>query len=124
MSIGKKYNHVSPFIFKASKDFKYHSLKDLYKQNGPDQVYTVLSLFISNGRYGKQPVATTPTFHINLPGHMLNDVENMMMDAEAVDQINSAMAGFKIRTYTNRNGGESYSVEWLDIKADDVKLPF
>ena len=31
MSIGKKYNHVSPFIFHAEKDFNYYSLKELYK---------------------------------------------------------------------------------------------
>ena len=125
MSIGKKYNHVSPFIFKAEKDFKYYSLKELYKANGPDATYTVLALYVNNkGHYGDQPLALGPKYYINLPGHCLKDVRAMIADPEAVDQINAGRAGFKIRTYTNRNGGESYSVEWLDIEPADIKLPF
>lgn len=128
MSIGKKYNHNNNsdvFIFKGEKDFKYYSLKDLYKANGPDQGYTFLSLFInSKSRFGKQPIAVTAKYYINLPEYLVEDVQNMINDPEAVDQINSGRAAFKIRTYTNRNGGTSYGVEWMDVEATDIKLPF
>jgi len=125
MSIGKKYNHVSPFIFHAEKDFKYYSLKELYKANGPDQVYTFLALFINNkSKFGKQALAVTPKYYVNLPSHTVEDVQDMITDQEAIDQINAGRAGFKIRTYTDRNGGTSYSVEWMDIEAKDIKLPF
>lgn len=127
MSIGKKYNHNNNdvFIFKGEKDFKYYSLKDLYKANGPDQVYTFLSLFInSKSRFGKQPLAVTPTYYVNLPEYLVEDVQDMINDPDAVDQINAGKAGFKIRTYTNRKGGTSYGVEWMDIEAKDIKLPF
>ena len=126
MSIGKKYNHnTDVFIFKGEKDFKYYSLKELYKENGPDQVYTFLSLFInSKSRYGKQPLAVTPKYYVNLPEHLLEDVQDMISDSEAVEQINAGKAGFKIRSYTDRKGGTSYSVEWMDIEAKDIKLPF
>lgn len=128
MSIGKKYNHNTnsdAFIFKGNKDFKYYSLKELYKENGPDQVYTFLSLFInSKSRFGKQPLAVTSKYYVNLPEHLLEDVQDMINSPAAVEQINAGRAGFKIRTYTNSMGGTSYSVEWMDIEAKDIKLPF
>jgi hypothetical protein len=62
---------------------------------------------------------------VNLPEHLLEDVQDMISDSEAVEQINAGKAGFKIRTYTDRKGGTSYSVEWMDIDSNDnIKLPF
>lgn len=126
MSIGKKYNHNNDvFIFKGERDFKYYSLKDLYNANGPDQIYTFLSLFINNkSKFGKQALAVTPKYYVNLPEYLVDDIQDMINDAEAVDQINAGKAGFKIRTYTNRKGGTSYGVEWMDVEAKDIKLPF
>lgn len=116
MSIAKKYNHRSPFIFKAGDNFKYYSLKQLFEANKEDSVYTVLALYINNkGKYGDQPLALTPHYYINLPAHLLGDVYDMIHDPEIVEQINKGMAGFKIRTYDNKNGGKSYSVEWMDL---------
>lgn len=121
-----KFNKTNHFIFKAPEGFKYYSLKDLVKANGADMIYPVLALYINNkGRYGAQPLAVTDKFFVNLPSHLVNDVSEMINDRETVDQINSCKAGFRIRSYTNRNGGESYSVEWMNIDSPaDVKLPF
>lgn len=117
-----KFNHTSPFTFKAGDGFKYYSLKQLAEGNKPDTVYRVMALFINDkGRYGDQPLVLTPYFYVNLPSHLCNDVTDMIRDPEIVEQINAGKAGFKIRSYTNRNGGTSYSVEWVDV-ADD--LPF
>lgn len=123
MSISK-FNHTSPFLFRLEKDqAKYYSLKQLFEANGADRIYTVLALYISNkGRYGDQPIATTPHFYVNLPAHLVEDVNAMIHDREAIDQINAGQAGFRIRKYMNRNGGDSFSVEWMDIKAE--QLPF
>lgn len=125
MSISK-FNKTNSFIFKAPEGFQYYSLRDLVKKNGQDMIYPVLALYINNkGRYGAQPLAVTDKFFVNLPSHLVEDVSAMINDKEVVDQINSARAGFRIRSYINRNGGESYSVEWLDVEApSDVKLPF
>lgn len=117
-----KFNHTSPFTFKAGDNFPYYSLKNLYDSNKPDTVYRVLALFINDrGRYGDKPLALTPHYYVNLPVHLLDDVMKMIRDQEIVDQINKGQAGFKIRTYSNRNGGTSYSVEWVDLPDD---LPY
>ena len=103
-------------------NFPFYSLKNLYDSNKPDTVYRVLALFINDrGRYGDQPLALTPHYYVNLPVHLLDDVMKMIRDQEIVDQINKGQAGFKIRTYSNRNGGTSYSVEWVDLPDD---LPY
>ena len=117
-----KFNHTSPFTFKAGEKFPYYSLKSLADSNKPETVYRVLGLFINDrGRYGDQPLALTPYYYVNLPSHLLNDVTAMIKDPEVVEQINAGKAGFKIRDYINRNGGKSYSVEWVDVNDD---LPF
>ena len=122
MSISR-FNHTSPFSFRLTDaDPKYYSLKQLYEANGPDRIYVFLALFISNkGPFGKQPIATTAHYYVNLPKHLLNDCEQMMIDSDVIDQINAGKAGFKIREYLTKNNRKAYSVEWLDIKED---LPF
>ena len=117
-----KFNHISPFTFKAGDNFPYYNLKSLYESNGPDKVYRFLAIHINDkGRYGDQPVALTGNYYVNMPSHLNDDVMQMIRDPEIVAQINAGKAGFKIRPYTNRNGGTSYSVEWVDINDD---LPF
>ena len=118
-----KFNHTSPFTFKASDDFEYYSLQQLYKNNGPDSVYRVLGLYINDkGSFGKQPLALTPHYYVNLPSHLLNDVTSMIEDQDIVDQINAGHAGFKIRTYvSNKYKKTCYSVEWADLDDD---LPY
>lgn len=121
MSIAK-FNHTNPFIFKAGEGFKYYSLRDLFQNNGADTVYRIMGLYINDkGRYGDQPLALTPHYYVNMPSHLMTDVTKMIRDQEIIDQINRGEAGFKIRAYTNRNGGTSYSVEWVDISSD---LPY
>lgn len=125
MSISKFNHKGNIFTFKADKDFQYYKLKDLAQYK--DKIFPLRALFISTkGRYGDAPVAVTDLFYVNLPGHLLADVKNIIQDPETVADINAGKCGFKVRAYQNQNGGESYSVEWVetepDIKAAD--LPF
>lgn len=125
MSITKFNHNTAKFIAKAEKDTPYYSLKDLYKAKGKDADYLILALYINEkGKYGKQPLALAridgKQIYINLPSHLLKDVDAMLADPDVIDQINKCNAGMKIRAYVNRNGGESYSVEWLDLDT----LPF
>lgn len=118
-----KFNHTSPFTFKAGDNFEYYSLRQLYENNGADSVYRVLALFINDrGSYGDQPLALTPHYYVNLPQHLLDDVMKIMHDQDAIDQINAGRAGFKIRTYTsNKYKKNCYSIEWVDLNDD---LPY
>lgn len=123
MSISKFNHKGNIFNFQAGADFQYYKLKDLAQYN--DKIFPLRALFISTkGRYGDAPVAVTDLFYVNLPAHLLADVKNIIQDAEIVADINAGKCGFKVRAYQNQNGGESYSVEWVDtepdIKASDL----
>ena len=99
MSI-KKFNHVSPFTYKE---------------------FPLMALYINNkSRYGAAPVAVCDGFYVNLPSHLLDDVRSIMADPEVVSEINAGKCGFKIRAYQNSQGGESYTVEWIDL----ASLPY
>ena len=127
MTISKFNHNTNKFNAKAEKGTPYYSLKDLFTQKGSEAVYRISALYINErGKYGKQPLAYVTctdrqeSIFINLPSHLLDDVTEMINDNDVVDQINRGEAGMKIRSYINRNGGESYSVEWMDLE----QLPF
>ena len=128
MSITKFNHNISIFTAKAEQGTPYKSLADMFAAYGPDASYILQALYTNDkGKYGPQPTALVTAkegvqYYVNLPKHLLNDVSAMIKDSEVVNQINRGEAGFKIRTYDNRNGGKSFSVQWIDLT--DYKLPF
>ncbi len=110
------YNHkTARFTFKPEPDMQYYKLKDLAEYK--DKIYPLRALYINTkSRYGHTPVAATDLFYVNLPAHLLNDVKNIIQDQNTVNDINAGKCGFKVRVYTNKNGSDSYSVEWVDIE--------
>lgn len=118
-----KFNHVSPFTYRAGKDFQYYSLRQIAESthNWKDKEFPLMALYINTkSRYGVAPVAVCDGFYVNLPSHLLDDVRNIMNDPEVVAEINAGKCGFKIRAYQNSQGGESYTVEWIDL----ASLPY
>ena len=120
MSISKFNKNTKVFTFQAPEGFRYYAMRDLFNTNGPEAVYTILGWFFHTGKFGEQPVFITPKYYINGPKHMCQQCRDIMADAEAVAQINAAQAGFKIRSYKNSAGTTSYSVEWVDIPAENL----
>ena len=115
MSIASKYNHGRKFTFEIPENFEYASLADLYNNNGADFVYCVRALYINHkGKFGDAPVAVTSGEIVNLPKYLLEAVEAIRRDAEAVDAINNQQFGFRIRVYNN-NGRTCYTVNWVDM---------
>lgn len=112
-----KFNK-SLFTFKADENFEYKTLEQLYKENGPDKVYNLKAIYINTkGKYGSRPVAVTDFCYVNLPGHLLETVEQMREDDEVIEMINNGKAGFKIYEYTQSKYNKvCYSVEWRDAE--------
>lgn len=118
-----RFNHVSPFTFRAGKDFQYYTLKQIAEatHNWQEKEFPIRALYINTkSRYGASPVAVCDSFYVNLPSHLMDDVRNIMADPEVVADINAGKCGFKIRAYQNSQGGESYTVEWIELH----ELPF
>ena len=115
MSFASKYQKHKFNV--NTSGFEYHSLSELFKANGPEAKYTIRGLYVNTtGKYGEQPLAATESFFVNLPGHLLPVVKDMINDSETVDEINGGHAGFVIYAYTGKNGvDEYYSVNWIDV---------
>lgn len=112
-----KYNKGNKFDFRTPESFQFTTLETLYKVNGADKVYTIKALYINRkSQYGDHPVIVTDAELVDCPKHLLDTVENMINDDEAVEAINSGKVGFSVYTYKDKKHNKTcYSVNWEDI---------
>lgn len=112
-------NKVSKFDFKPGKDFSYLSLKELLAANGGDLsvVYIVRALYVNkSSKYGAQGLIALDDCYVNLPKHLMEDVEIIMDNPEAVEAVNAGRCGIKIRPYEDRNGKGQLSIDWANVE--------
>lgn len=123
MSIATKYNHGAIYNYVMPEGAEFRGLEDLYKEHGPNTIFPVYGFFVNRkGMYGDNPVALSNGFFISLPEHLLKDVQEIMADSEATEQINGGGLGLQIRSYEKEiqgKGGRTskrvcYSVTWVD----------
>lgn len=104
-----------------TKEFEYFSLQDLFEMNGADQIYVLKGVFINKNKpekqlkeFGASPVGILEDKMVNLPNHMLQEVEEMLQSEEDVDDIKNGAAVFKIRPYES-HGKMCYGVDWQEV---------
>ena len=123
MGIASKYNHGQTYNYTMPEGAEFRGLEDLYKEHDPNTIFPVYGFFINRkGMYGDNPVALSNGFFISLPEHLLKDVQDIMNDPEATEQINGGGLGLQIRSYEKEiqgKGGRTskrvcYSVTWVD----------
>lgn len=105
-----------------TKDMEYFERENLLDINGPDHIYLVKGLFINKNKpekqlkeYGPSIVAILEDKLVNLPNHMLEEVESILEDEEDVADIKAGKVGFKIRKYESHNK-DCYGIDWIDIQ--------
>jgi len=123
MGIASKYNHGQTYNYTMPEGAEFRGLEDLYKEHDANTIFPVYGFFINRkGMYGDNPVALSNGFFISLPEHLLKDVQEIMSDPEATEQINGGGLGLQIRSYEKEiqgKGGRTskrvcYSVTWVD----------
>lgn len=104
-----------------TENFEYFKLQDLYDMNGADATYTLKGLFINKNKpekqlkeYGASPVGILEDKLVNLPNHMLEEVEGILKDEEDIESIMNGEAVFKIREYES-HGKACYGIDWQEI---------
>lgn len=121
MSILNKYNKGSQFDFQTPEHFEFKKLSELYVPNAKadENLKPLNALFINTkSKFGNSPVAVTDNELVNLPGHLLESVEQMISDDEVVQMINEGKAAIEIYQYESKNWGTNYSVNFTE------QLPF
>ena len=118
MSFASKYNRGSVFQC-DTEGFEYKNLRDLYKDNGADQIYPIQGLYINKkSEFGDAPAAICDAFFVNLPAHLLGDCQDMLKDSEAIADIKAGKVGFIIETYQKQVGKTNktcHGIKWVDI---------
>ena len=107
MSFAKKLNKI---VFNYDvKDKGFVKLADLVQ----GKIYKIQAVFVNRkSKFGPIPVIGLDTCLVDLPAHLLNDVEAILEDPEMIDEIKAGHAGFSVVTYQDRNDVKRYSVNW------------
>ena len=112
------YSHGSKFKVDA-KDFPFCELSEIIKENGHKilKVQGAFTYTIKN-KNKVRPCLIADSHKINLPDHMLKEIEKLIEDEEAINLINAGKCGFKTSEYEDtRNGnGTCYSGSFVDIE--------
>ena len=123
MTFANRHNHGNKFTFRQEKDAPYIKAAELFKRgvNSEQTAVRVRGLYINRGgRFGDSPAMICDGFNVNLPSHMLREVEDMIASDEDVADINAGKAGAFAYEYENRNGSTSYGIAWVDMPALDI----
>ena len=121
MSFAKKHNKGRLFEVET-EGLPYLSLEEVYGQYGKNALYRVDALYINRGgMYDDAPVAVVQCgkdrFMLNMPSHMTATVEDILSDAEDIDDIKSGKVGVKVYPYHSKTyNKDCYSITWVDLE--------
>lgn len=130
MSITNFNETVAYFDYDREKKRAYVSLETLYTENGKDEVYKVLGLYINESKFGVQGSAVLDEIQVNLPKHLVPVIKEIRSNDKLVNDINNGAVGFQIYKYIPKNyNNECYSIKWVDIEVEDFtttdeEIPF
>lgn len=122
MSFAKKHKKGAIDWGIDTKDFEYFKLQNLFEMNGADATYTLKGVFVNRNKpekqlkeFGASPVGILEDKLINLPNHMLSEVEDILKDEEDIESIMNGEAVFKIRQYES-HAKTCYGIDWQEVE--------
>lgn len=109
-------NKKNKFTFEPKDNMEYIDLKSMYEKCGTEYISVLRGVFTKDSKFGKQSVAITDDFYINLPAHVNEIVDEILQDDEIIDEINKGQVGFKIyQYYSKKYDKKCYSIEFVEI---------
>ena len=117
-------NVTNLFTYKQHPDAQFIKVRTLFEEGYTREAKkpaVVRGVFISRaGKYGPSASLICDGFNVNLPAHMLEEVEAILKSPEDIADINAGRVGVYAYEYVNSNGGASYSISWTDLE----ELPY
>lgn len=114
MSFGTKRSKGTVNFNVDVSGFEFKSLKDLEVGS----IYKIDGLYINTkSKFGSHPVAIVADDKIlvDLPKHLVEEVKDILSDAEDVADIKAGKCGFRVYEYTTDDGLVCRSINWMDI---------
>lgn len=122
MSFAKKHKKGTIDWGVNTENFEYFKLQDLFEMNGADEKYVLKGVFVNRNKpekqlkeFGASPVGILEDKLINLPNHMLSEVEEILKDEEDIESIMNGEAVFKIRQYES-HAKTCYGIDWQEVE--------
>lgn len=113
LQLNKNHNN-NPFKVDSTK-FDFINLESLYVKDGDNARYKLLGVYVNKkGRFGAEPVAIIDGFKVNLPKHLLDDVQLILDSDEMIQAIIDGQLGFEIEPYDNARG-HFFTIHWIDL---------
>lgn len=73
-------------------------------------------MFTSKGEYGKSVfLVIAGNRCVYLPKHKVKECEEIVADAEVVQDIKDGKVGFTVETYEDKQGATRYSIKWCEL---------
>lgn len=116
MKFANRFNKGRKFDVDTT-NFQYESLADLFNRNGKDKVYKLTAIYINRkGKFGEAPVFATEDCFVNAPSHMVEVVNEILTDDEAIASINRGEVGFKIYPYVaEKFNRDCFGINFVDL---------
>lgn len=111
------YSHGQKFNV-DSTNFPFCELSELIKENG-HKILKVQGAFTYTTKKNKtRPCLIADSHKVNLPDHMLKEIQQLLDDSEAISLINAGKCGFQTTEYedTKNGNGTCYSGHFVDIE--------
>ena len=94
-----------------SDEFPFTDLKEVATQNGL-KVLKVQGAFTFEGKRGKKrPVLIADSHKINLPDHMLKDIEKLLSKDEYIQAVNEGNAASRLRLMRIRSTATAHAIQ-------------
>ena len=117
MSFASKFNKGKKFNI-DTEGFEFVDRKDLFASEGEGAVFPLTAIFINTkSQYGDHPVFATDKFFVDAPAHMMDVVEDILKDDDAIEDINNGKVGFTLYEFTS----DKYKVNSIGIRFVDVE---
>lgn len=110
----ENFSHGKKFTFN-SDNLPFTTLDEVVKENG-NKVITVREVFINHkAKYGARPCLVCDTLKINLPNHIVADIQKILDNQDYIDAINNGHCGFQPAQYVDKNGTFRNTGKFIDI---------
>lgn len=116
MAFATRFNKEKKFDIDTN-GFGYKTLADMYNTYGKETVYPLKAVYINTkGKFADNPVFATDSEFVNIPAHMTDVARSIIVDEEAIKDINRGVVGFSIYEYENKTFHKTcYGVRFVDV---------
>lgn len=108
------FRHGKTFKADTSK-LPFITLKDYVAQGLPAEFKVIAAYTHNKSQYGEKAIISSEKYNIDMPKHLIKDIKKINGNQMYIDAINDGHCGFRLSTYTDKNGVVRNSGTFFDL---------